>query len=180
MKTYLAILRGINVSGQKLIKMEILRSLFEDLGFTLVKSYIQSGNVVFQSTLTTTSELKNKIETAILNQFGFSVPTLILEKDAVKTVLESNPFINQNLENTKDLYVTFLGEIPATEQVQRLMEQAVSADEFRIIDTSVYVKCWNGYGNTKLSNAYFESKLKIQATTRNWKTIQELFKMMEA
>jgi uncharacterized protein (DUF1697 family) len=72
-----------------------------------------------------------------------------------------------------------LGENPALDRVEKLLEQAVSADEYRLIDKSVYIKCLNGYGNTKLSNTFFESKLNLQATTRNWKTVNELVKLME-
>src|ERR1700740_1199955 len=149
MATYIAILRGINVSGHKLIKMDALRKLFDNMGFKNTKTYIQSGNVVFQDKQAKIQDLEKKIAGSILKEFGFEVPVLVKEADELEAVLEKN-------------------------HIEKIKEGAYASDEFIVVGKTVYLFCPNGYGNTKLNNTFFENKLKVTATTRNWKTINEL------
>lgn len=179
MHSYIAILRGINVSGQKMIKMEALRQLFENLGFAKVKTYIQSGNVVFLSDQPSPADLEKQISTHILAQFGYQVPVLVIEKTVWESVFKNNPFVNQRNEDIGKLHVTFLAANPAPAQVDKIKDMAYPPDEFILAGNAVYLFCPNGYGNTKLSNTFFENKLKVSATTRNWKTVQELLNMAE-
>jgi uncharacterized protein (DUF1697 family) len=173
METYIAILRGINVSGYKTIKMEDLRELFNDMKFKNVQTYIQSGNVIFESKKTEQSVLQKKIEKKILEIFGYEVPVLVKEKSEVEFVLKNNYFINKKKDVVK-LYVTFLAEEPEQSRVNKIIELNYKPDEFVISGKEIYLFCPNGYGNSKLSNIFFESKLKVSATTRNWKTVNEL------
>ena len=177
MQTYIAILRGINVSGHKLIKMEALRKLFDEIGFKNTKTYIQSGNVVFQGKQVKVQDLEKKIASSILKEFSFEVPVLVKEADELDIVLKNNPFINKRKEDITKLHVTFLSAEPEKANIDKIKEGNYAADEFIVTGKTVYLFCPNGYGNTKLSNTFFENKFKVTATTRNWKTINELFTM---
>ncbi len=179
MKIYIAILRGINVSGHKMIKMETFREMLEGLDFKNVKTYIQSGNAVFQAKETETGKLEKKIVKKIQEEFGFEVPVMVKKLDEIKAVLKSNPFINKRKEDLSRLHVTFLNGEPAKETVDKIKEGNYGSDEFIFSGKNVYLFCPNGYGNTKLNNNFFENKLKLVATTRNWKTIGELVSMGE-
>jgi uncharacterized protein (DUF1697 family) len=177
MITYLSFLRGINVSGHKMIKMEALRRMYERLGFTEVKSYIQSGNLIFRFKKTTHRYLEKKISKEILNEFGFEVPVLVIGLEEIKTVLQNNPFLNTGNEDNTKLHVTFLSGIPSQYNIDELNKVNYAPDEFVIDGKCIYLFCADGYGNTKLSNTFFENKLKVRATTRNWKTVGEILKL---
>lgn len=174
MNTYIALLRGINVAGQKKIKMANLKALFEGLGFTAVTTYIQSGNVIFKSTKTTPEVLMELISKEIMKQFGFDVPVLIITPEVLATIYKNNPFA-QKIENKemedKKMYFTLLASPPDSIATKELMATNYEVEQFSITDKVVYFYAANGYGNTKLSNNFFEKKLKSQATTRNLKTV---------
>ena len=171
MHTYISILRGINVSGQKKIIMTDLVKLYEDLGFTDVKTYIQSGNVVFNSTKKVSNSLLVKqIETKINEIYGFQVPVIIRTVDEVSKIIATNPFKNETTEN---LYITFLSNLPNSNHLEKLTELNYLPDEFIIIEKEIYLNV-SSYGTTKLSNSFFENKLKVTATTRNWNTVNKL------
>jgi uncharacterized protein (DUF1697 family) len=177
MQAYIAILRGINVSGHKLIKMEALRKLFDEMSFKSTKTYIQSGNVVFKAKQAKVQDLEKKIAGAIQKEFGFEVSVLVKEAKELETALKNNPFINKRKEDVTKLHVTFLSTEPEKALIEKIKEGNYGADEFITTGKTVYLFCPTGYGNTKLSNTFFESKLKVTATTRNWKTINELVTM---
>lgn len=179
MKTYIAILRGINVSGHKPIKMEALRSLCEDLGFKNTKTYIQSGNIVFQFKKMKLPELVKILANKIEDVFGFDVPVMVKEAEEIQTVLQNNPFLNKRKEDIVKLHVTFLNQEPDKAAIDKIKETQYASDEFIISGKAIYLFCPNGYGNTKLNNTFFENKLKVMATTRNWKTVTELANMAE-
>jgi len=173
MKRFIALLRGINVSGQKKIKMSELKSLFEDIGFQDVETYIQSGNVIFSSKENIKSKLESKIAKAIIKQWGFDVQIFILDPGDIDYVLKTNPFIKKE-KGIERLYVTFLSDKPTKENIQKLNSIESSPDEYQIDKNLVYLFLPNGAGKTKLSNNFFENKLKLVGTTRNWKTIKAL------
>lgn len=177
METYIAILRGINVSGTKKIRMEDLRVKLTDMGFRQVKTYIQSGNVVFDHEKTDPLELAKRFEQIILDEYGFAVPVIITDADALEYVLTHNPFLNDRNEEADKLHVTFLAEAPADEKINKLDDKAYLPDEFIFKNNAIYLFCPNGYGRTKLTNNFFESKLKVTATTRNWKTVNALVEL---
>ncbi|MBC7695119.1 MAG: DUF1697 domain-containing protein [Burkholderiales bacterium] len=177
MQTYIAILRGINVSGHKMMKMEALRHLLEDLNFKNIKTYIQSGNIVFQDKKTNVDALGKKIAKKISDNFDFEVPVIVKEEKELNDVLNKNPFLTKRKEDITKLHVTFLSDVPEKANVDKIIDATYQSDEFIIIEKVVYIFCPNGYGNTKLNNTFFENKLKVTATTRNWKTISELVKL---
>ena len=174
MQTYITLLRGINVSGQKMIKMNNLLALFHSLNFKNAKTYVQSGNVVFQAENQNTAYLEEQIATAISKEFKFSVPVLVKDQSEWLWILQNNPFVNERNEDTTKLHVTLLAGEPEPDRITKIDASQYLPDEFRTAGNVIYLLCPNGYGRTKLHNNFFESKFKVTATTRNWKTVQEL------
>jgi len=175
---YISILRGINVGGHKKIKMADLKALYVALNFKAVETYIQSGNVIFESSSSDVSTLKSTIEIAISEEFGFDVPVLIRSVQDWKQVMDNCPFlpVDLNVDGTNVL-VTFLSEPPETERILVVKALVKPPEELHILGREVYLHCPNGYGNTKLSNPLLERKLAVEATTRNWKSVVKLAEM---
>lgn len=180
MAVFLSILRGINVSGQKMIKMPDIKALYEELGFKNVSTYIQSGNVIFESK--DDKNLSKKIEAEIKKKYGFEVPVLILKKEELQNIISGNPFLKEKNIDEERMYVTYLAEQPATENLEKIKTIDFSPERFIIKEKAVYLYVPKPatYGNTKLNNNFFENKLKVKATTRNWKTTNEVFKIMKS
>ncbi len=174
MKTYISMLRGINVSGQKKINMDDLKKLYESLGFENVQTYIQSGNVIFECSNKNIADIKSAIEKKIKQLFDFDVIVFIRTKDEFKNLIENSPFSAQDINN---LYVTFLSDAPVKISEEEFKKAKAPSEEFLISDREIYLLCPDGYGRTKLSNNFFERKLKLCATTRNWKTVNKLFEL---
>ncbi|HEY6976364.1 MAG TPA: DUF1697 domain-containing protein [Chitinophagaceae bacterium] len=180
MTTYISILRGINVSGQKLIKMDALRKSYEKLGFHNVSTYVQSGNVIFMGKDGfELNKLGQKISRQIEKDFGFDVPVIVLSIDKLKQIIDNNPFLKDPGKEQTFLHVTFLSSKPDKYDYKTIEEKKQNGEEVFFADNAVYLYCPNGYGNTKLSNSFLETKLKVGATTRNWKTTNELLKMAQ-
>ena len=177
MHTYIALLRGINVNGQKMISMEKLRALLEDLDLTGVTTYIQSGNVVFQSMPAKHFVLEKKIKGAIQDVFGFSVPVFVKTRDEWQEIISTNPFVGRKNIDESLIHVTFLSDMPNQSVVDEMLAGEYGDDECVFSGKNVYLYCPNGYGKTKLSNSFFEKKTKLIATTRNWKTILKLLEL---
>lgn len=177
MRTYISLLRGINVSGQRKIRMSDLQALYNELGFERVTTFIQSGNVVFQSAKNISDkEVSDKIERAILEKFSFEVPVIVRSVEEIKNILVSNPFVDHGLDEEK-LHVTFLADVPEKRWVNLMDQYDFSPDKFVITGKDIFLYCPGGYGKTKLSNTFFEQKLKVKATTRNWRTINKLLEI---
>lgn len=181
MQTFISVLRGINVSGQKKILMADLKNLFETLKFKEVITYIQSGNVVFKSDSKLSDlELAKKTETAIEKKYNFKVPVIIRNVAEIEKVILYNPFLKEKNINAEKLHVTFLSEIPEKTYLISLKNIDYSPDRFFIKNKEVFLYIPESYGETKLSNKFFENKLKVTATTRNWKTVNKLFEMTKS
>ena len=168
-------LRGINVSGQKKIKMDDLRHLYQEQGFDDVVSYIQSGNVIFKSRIKKPASLKLKIEHAIEEKYNFHVNVIIRTADELQNVIDKNPSGKIDLEKDGRKYsVTFLSSIPRADKISELHKFVTKPDQLIVRDKEVYLFIPNGYGKSKLSNNFIERKLGVEATTRNWKTVVKL------
>lgn len=176
MKTYIAILRGINVSGKNMIKMDALRTALTNHGFGAVLTYIQSGNLVFSANKKSVKALEAEIQEVILKNFALEIPVFVIDAEHLKKIMDGHPFRTRTADN-KLLHITFLAETPQPALVEKLNGIAYPPDEFSILEDVVYLYCPGGYGNTKFSNAFFESKLKTSATTRNVNTVMELLLM---
>ena len=180
MQTYIAILRGINVGAQKKVLMADLKAVLNKLKLLDVTTYIQSGNVVFKSDeKLSNGEFAAKLEKVILKHFKFDVPVLVRNVAELKKLIAANPFLkNKKIDLTK-LHVTFLSGVPEKSLVDEIKKFNFPTDEFVINGKEVYLHTPGGYGETKLSNNFFEKKLKVTATTRNWKTVNTLLEMTE-
>lgn len=171
---YIAILRGINVSGRHLIKMESLRHALQLLGFQQIITYIQSGNIIFQSEITDLTILENMIKNMILKEFGYDIPCIVIDKLLLEHILNQNPLSAEPDKDVAFFHVTLLAEKPKSYDITSLMDKKQFGEEIFLVDRAVYLYCPHGYGKTKLTNNLIESKLKVSATTRNWRTLQEV------
>lgn len=180
MPIYVAMLRGINVSGQKIIKMERLRESFALLGCSDVRTYIQSGNVVFTAAKTSTGNLVKKIAGKILADFELVVPVVVRTSEELDAVLKNNPLLKLPGVDESKLHVTFLSETAPKTAAEILKPLAAKSERFAVCGREIYLYCPDGYGDTKLSNSVIEKKLFAQATTRNWKTVNTLFAMAQS
>lgn len=174
MPRYISILRGINVSGRNKIRMEELRQLLENLSFQNIQTYIQSGNIVFDSSEKDTKILQDQITSAIKDKYKFDVPALVLNNSELNDIFRNNPYINERGLPEEKLHATILSAKPSKACAIGIVSKKSLPDEFIIAGRTVYLYCPNGYGRTKLTNNFFENKLKTFATTRNWKTISKL------
>lgn len=179
MTTYISMLRGINVSGQRLIKMDALRKMYEYLGLQNVTTYLQSGNVVFTGDDNDVDVLELRISKQIEKDFGFEVPVIVLTMSMLKQVIDNNPLLNNQNIDFAFLHVTFLYSLPHHSDYKLIEAKKQNGEEISFSDNAVYLYCPNGYGRTKLINNFLESRLKVGATTRNWKTTTELFKIAQ-
>lgn len=170
---FISILRGINVGGHRKILMADLKELYLSLGFEDVRTYIQSGNVGFTSKKNVLiSELEQLLEKAIFEKFGFDVPVLVRNSEEIQLVEQQNPFLNDADE--EQLHVTFLGSAVSENQIENLKLALYLPDKCVVIGKEAFICCAGKYSDSKLTNKFFESKLKMTATTRNWKTVKQL------
>lgn len=177
---FIAMLRGINVSGRKKILMADLKVLFVDIGLDKVETYIQSGNVVFDSSSDDADKLQTAIEAAIEQRFGFSVHVAIRSRSDLKRIIERYPFDGiETAGNEKRIMVSFLSNQPANEKEAKLMQYVKEPELLLMSGREAYLYCPGGYGKSKLSNTFLEKVLDLQATTRNWRTIEKLYQMSE-
>ena len=174
MNTFISILRGINVGGHNQIKMDTLRQLYSELGFIDSKTYIQSGNVIFRTDTDDTNVLEYMIAEKIQNTLSLKVPVLVLSVDELKNALDNNPFAKDPSKDIASMHLTFLSGIPDKTLIDTIPAGSFLPDEFLCYGKTIYVYCPTGYGNTKLTNTFFEKRLHLTATNRNLKTATEL------
>jgi uncharacterized protein (DUF1697 family) len=177
MMTYISLLRGINVGGKKPIKIGALGDLYQALGLRRVRTYLQSGNIIFDSTDVDTNGLSIKIQNELKKTIGFPVSVLLKKPEELREIIRNNPFVKE--KEQIGLYVTFLFSSPSEACVEGLDKGSSNADEFAVRGKTIYVYCANGYGRTKYSNDYFEKKLGVVATTRNWKMVNKLLQLTD-
>jgi uncharacterized protein (DUF1697 family) len=173
MAVFISLLRGINVTGHNSLKMKDLRDLYEALGMKKVRTYLQSGNVVFESDEENPDVLTRTIEKGIKQNSDLEVKVLLRTTEELESVIDNNPFLQEENINPERLYVTFLSSSPESARMKGVPTQD-KKDRFIISNEEIYLHCPDGYGRTKLSNDFFERKLKLTATTRNWKTVNAL------
>lgn len=140
-------------------------------------TYIQSGNIVFKSEEKDTKKIAKSIEEFIENHYTFKVPVLVFSQTELQNVAIKNPFVERENDTTK-LHVTFLDSQPKKELLRKIDDEKYQSDEFHVDGENIYLYCPDGYGMTKFSTVFFEKKLSVTATTRNWKTITSLIELM--
>lgn len=177
MERYIALLRGINVSGRNMIKMEALRKLFESLGYLDPVTYLQSGNVIFSADPAPDDRLAARLSDAIRQAFGYEVPVMVLTPERLSRIAAENPLTEDKALDPAFFHVTLLNGNPGGASLDKALQKRAPDEEIRLGTGAVYLYCPGGYGNTKLHNAYLEGLLGVTATTRNWKTIGELISL---
>lgn len=175
MNRKIGILRGINVGGKRKILMADLKSLCEELGLKNVTTYIQSGNLIFNSDKPN-SDLENELEKAIFEKYGFDVPVIVRTERELENSINNNPFFDKGT-GIKQLHLTFLKEKPNKENIDKAVTVSYEPDKFKIDDKDVFICCAGKYHESKLTNTFFEKQLKVGATTRNWKTVMKLLEL---
>lgn len=171
---YISVLRGINVGGKRLLPMKDLKHILYDNGLKNITTYIQSGNLVFDSKITDSHQISKKIETLITKTYGYDVPVITIKKDEFKKLVIDNPFLLVKNIDLKTLYVTLLEAAPQVSNTIDFNEIDFGRDEAKLIGKTVYLKINGLTKDSKLTNNFIESKLKVKATTRNWNTILKL------
>lgn len=166
-KASVALLRGINLGARNRVAMKDLRALVEELGGKDVRTYLQSGNVVFGGRALTAKA----IEKGLRESLRVDVTVLVRKKAELDELVRGNPFAKAD---PATLHVTFLASAPDKGRVEKLGERTFEPDAFEVAGREVYLRCPNGYGRSKLSNAFLEKQLGVAATTRNWKTVTAL------
>ena len=180
METYIALLRGINVSGQKKVPMADLRNMLDTLNFRNTKTYIQTGNIVFDSRENDTYVLEEKIKGGIRSTFGFDVPVLVKSKNEFERILQRNPYTDPEAIDKKQVYFVLLKKAPEEKFIEEFSEDSYENEVFFIAGACVYLFCKAGYGKAKLDNNRIERKLKVEATTRNFRTMTKLLEMAKS
>jgi uncharacterized protein (DUF1697 family) len=174
---FVVLLRGINVSGLRSIRMLELRERLQTMGFTEVRTYLQSGNVVLQSVEQDSERLASQIRAMILSEFGHEVDVLVLSAQTLREMVQANPFAPISAEDGKLFHTTLLFSAMAERDFERLSLPVQEGERVQRIGQAIYLHCPAGYGKTKLNNSYFEKKLGIPATTRNWRSMLAILQM---
>lgn len=172
----IALLRGINVGGKNRLPMKELVALFVDAGCEDVRTYIQSGNVVFRAGESAGGEISSVISASILDRFDYRIPVIVRTARALQEIAQGNPFVAAGAEKDK-LHVMFLAEQPDSASVEALDPERSPGDEFAILGCEIYLHCPNGVARSKLTNSYFDSRLSTTSTSRNWRTVQKLLEL---
>jgi len=180
MRTYIALLRGINVSGHKVIKMEHLRQMFEALPVHNVRTYIQSGNVLFEADEQPTDRLSTCIEQMLHDALGYDFRTVVRSSDELAEVIARSPYADEAQGEEEKVYVTFLSALPSQSNIAQLMTFNSDVDDFQVLGQEVYIRCRESYGKSIYSNNFLEKKLGVAATTRNWATVNKLLALAKA
>jgi uncharacterized protein (DUF1697 family) len=178
MTTFVAMVRGINVGGNALVKMDALRSLVSGLGHTEVTTYIQSGNVVFKSRATAPPKVAHDIEVRLKSELGVDVTVVLRTAEELATAVRKNPFLPG--ADPATLYLIFLNDVPDRQAVAGLEARKFEPDQFRLVGREVYARYANGYGRSKMTNSYFEKALGVRGTARNWNTVTKLLQLAQA
>ena len=159
--------------------MDALRKLYENLGFGQVTTYVQSGNIIFTSSNADTRELERQISLQIEKETGWKIPVMVLTFDKLKQIIDNNPFTKDPNNNPAFMHITFLWSAPLLYDSASIENKKQPEEKIAFSNDAVYLYCPDGYARTKLTNNFIEAKLKIGATTRNWKTANELLKIAQ-
>jgi uncharacterized protein (DUF1697 family) len=174
---HVALLRGINVGGKNMLPMKELAAMFANAGCSDVVTYIQSGNVVFCADDKVAAGLDAAIARQVEARFGLRVPVVLRTAAEIDAVIRANPFLKAGASEEM-LHVSFLADRPGKDLVAGLDAGRSAPDAFTVVGREIYMQLVNGVAGTKLTNAYFDSKLKTVSTMRNWRTVLKLAEML--
>ena len=173
---HVALLRGINVGGKNMLPMKELSALFTAAGAANVRTFIQSGNVLFEADAALARQIPALVSKAIEREHGLKVPVVVRSADELRAVAKRNPFLARDAD-TSMLHVSFLADEPAAAAIGALDAKRSPPDEFRVVGREIYLRLPNGMARSKLTNAWFDSKLATISTARNWNTLTKLLEL---
>ncbi|QRN94808.1 DUF1697 domain-containing protein [Archangium violaceum] len=178
MARYIALLRGINVGGNKKVPMARLRELLEGLGYTDVATLLQSGNAVFTSKEKNPAQVVKRIEAAIAKEFGFEVSVVVRTRDELAAVIKVNPLPGAE-EAPSQFLVTFLSDVPEPKRIKEIDPAAYLPDEFRVVGREIYAWFPKGIRDSKLATVLGSARLGVIPTARNWNTVTKLLELAD-
>ena len=171
-QTYIALLRGLNVGGNNRLAMKELILAFEAAGASKVSTYIQSGNLVFDASVSVAAKLPGLVSTALEKRHGVRCPVVLRTAKELELAVEKNPYLPAH--DVAFLHVAFLADTPAPKALAAMDVSRFAPDVLEVVGRELYLMLPNGVGRSKLTNAYFDSSLKTISTLRNWKTVLAL------
>jgi len=174
-----ALLRGINVGGKNKLPMKELAEIFAKTDCVKVRTYIQSGNVIFSAPAPLLKEVPERVKEQIRKRFGYTIPVIVRTSRQMAEAIRDNPFLQAD-PSGRSLYVYFLADLPSELAIKKLDPHRSTPDRFQVLNRHIYLHLPNGMGRTKLTNAYFDSTLSTVCTARNWATVLALFEMMQS
>jgi uncharacterized protein (DUF1697 family) len=174
--THVALLRGVNVGGKNKLPMSELVEIFARAGAANVRTYIQSGNVVYEAGEKVSGRIADAVAAGIEERFGYEVPVVTRSASELRASAGGNPFLERGAE-VETLHVAFLLRAPSRAQIASLDPARSPGDAFVVRGREIYLHLPNGVARTKLTNAYFDSKLDTTSTLRNWRTVLQLLEM---
>jgi uncharacterized protein (DUF1697 family) len=177
MSVFVALFSGINVGGNRIVKMAELRAFFEELGFADVASYIQSGNVVFKAEAAGSGALAERIEAAFEKRWGFRSRIMVRGVGLIEALVANNPYPEVAGDHTK-LHASALEREPTAEEIARLAERCTGPERFEVKGDVLYLHAPDGLGKSKFAEV-LPRTLKVPGTMRNWRTVLTLLEMAQ-
>ena len=175
-RCYVALMRGVNVGGQNKLPMKHLIDIFDCARAQDVRTYIQTGNVIFSSTAVAAKQIASAVRNEIERRHAYNVPVVIRSAAALRRVVAANPFLHHGAA-TEKLHVAFLAKKPTAAMVKELDPDRSPGDRYELQGSEIYLYCPNGMARTKLTNAYFDAQLSTTSTIRNWRTVLKLVEL---
>jgi uncharacterized protein (DUF1697 family) len=180
MNAHIALLRGVNVGGSRMVAMADLRALIEQLSFTDVRSLLQSGNLVFESERRTCEDIERLLETQVQKQLELATTFFVRTATEWQKIIVKNPFPKEAAADPSHLIVMFLKDKPKLQNIVELQAATVGSERVKILEKQAYIVYPEGIGRSKMTNALIERKLQTQGTGRNWNTVLKLAAMVDA
>lgn len=175
---YTSLLRGINVGGNKTVKMDVLKELYESLGFKNIKTLLNSGNVIFESK-DSVAKLEKIIEANIIQKFGFEVGVVVVGFEQLKKIIKANPFKKEEQKDPSHLLMMFLKDDPNEKTLNEFKKSYDGPEKFNLGEKVLYIYYGTGMAKSKLTNVLLEKKLETIGTARNWNTANKLVELMQ-
>ena len=176
-RRYVALLRGVNVGGKNRLPMADLRDILAEAGCAGARTYIQSGNAVFEAAANLAEAVPELVAQAISERFGYETVVVVRSGEELRRVATSNPFDTSG--DPRFLHVAFLKDTPSDEAVSSLDPQRSPPDEFAVRGRDVYLRYPSGVARSKLTNDYLAARLQTVSTMRNWRTVLRLLEMVD-
>ncbi|OIQ15381.1 MAG: hypothetical protein BM557_11475 [Flavobacterium sp. MedPE-SWcel] len=183
MPVYVALFRAVNVSGHNIIKMEHLRKLMTANGYKNVETYIQSGNVVFETDEINKAKIAHDIKLLLYKEYGYDVVVFLYDEADLTKAIDNNPYTDKTPEPSgpKKYFVVFLSDEPTIAGIDKVNKYNRSDDVFKIIDKVMYMKLSQSAADSKLTNSFIENKFNnCKTTTRNWNTTLKMLIMIQS